>query len=160
MRPQRLLACLLLLVGCSPQPSTLTDDQAADVRSRVAAALDDFRRHQAAGAWDSAFALYANDPSFRWVEDGAVRYRSVAEILASLQRLPAGLRIETTYRDVEITALGPGLAYLVAGFDSRFIYTGGQGFRVGGATTMLFGLRPEGWRILGGHVSSPRERRQ
>ena len=97
-------------------------------------------------------------PRFTWVEDGAVRYRSAAEIRQALETLPPTMHVETTYSDTEIFALAPGVASVITRFETRFADSAGAGFSFDGAMTMTLVHGEDGWRFFGGHTSSPKRR--
>jgi hypothetical protein len=145
------------MAACSPSPGLDEAHQAA-MRDSVVDFLGTFRGHSEAGAWDSLLSLYADTPSFRWVEDGEVRYRSVGEIRDALAGMPPGLRIETTHDDLEVTPLAPGLAWVVMRFQSEFVDASGPMFSFQGGITMVVEHGSTGWRIVGGHASTPRPR--
>lgn len=149
---------LALCAGCAHQTYPLSEPQAASVREGVRATLDAFRRYAAEGKWDLLGGLYVDDANFRWVESGAVRYRSVAEVRKALSSLSTGSRIETTYKDVEIIPLSPDVAMVTLLFETRLVSITGGGFSFGGAMTMVLVRRDDAWRIAGGHTSSPARR--
>jgi hypothetical protein len=128
------------------------------MQDSVRETLSLFRRYAASSQWDSLSRLYADDESFRWVENGVVRYRSAAEVRQALMRLTSTMRIETTYQDTEILPIAPGLAAVVTRFQTRFGDPAAGGFTFGGAISMTLIHAAEGWRILGGHTSSPIQR--
>ncbi|HXO39848.1 MAG TPA: nuclear transport factor 2 family protein [Thermoanaerobaculia bacterium] len=140
--------------GASAQ--TLPEDQAAAIRRGVQATLDAYREHAAAGRWEELMRLYADEPRFRWVASGIVEARSVDQIRKYFAALPPGTRVENTYQDTEITPLAPGVAMVTTLFQTRLVDPqGGGGFAFGGALTMTLIERPDGWKILNGHSSSP-----
>lgn len=144
-------------VACAPAPG-LDDAHRAAIQDSVADFLEEFRSQSAAGVRGSVLELYVDDASLRWVEDGQVRYRSIRDIADALGNLPPETRIETSYDDVEIMPLAPGTAWTVMRFRSELVDSTGVRFGFGGAITMVLSHRPRGWQIVGGHVSSPRER--
>ena len=133
----------------------MTMDQAAAVRRGVQAALDAYRERAAAGRWEELMRLYADEPRFRWVASGIVEARSVEQIRKYFAALPPGARVETTFQDTEITPLTPGAAMVTTLFQTRLVDPQGGGFSFGGALTMTLIERPDGWKILNGHSSSP-----
>lgn len=145
------------VAACAPSPG-LDNAHRAAVRDSVLNFLATFRGYSEAGAWDSLLALYADTPSFRWVEDGQVRYHSVQEIRDALAGMPPGLRIETVHEDLEVTPLVPGLAWIVMRFRTEFVDSTGPTFSFGGGITMVVEHGSTGWRIVGGHASSLRPR--
>jgi ketosteroid isomerase-like protein len=159
LRAARSLAGLLgLAVACSAPPPPFSDAHAAAIQDSVRSMLAEFRAHSAAGQWDSMARMYADDPRFRWFEDGVIRYRSAAEVRQALAGLLAGMRIETTYDSMEIVAVAPGIATASTLFETRFTDSTGGGFGFGGAITMTLVHEADGWRFLGGHSSSPKPR--
>jgi hypothetical protein len=150
---------LVIATGCSSSTAGLQADHAAAIRDSVSQALEAFGRHAAAQQWDSMTAHYATDPEFRWIENGEVRYRSGAEIRQALTEVPPTTRIVTTYEDTEIHAIAPGTAVVNTGFRTEFVDSTTGNFGFGGAITMMFLHRPEGWRIIAGHTSAPIPRR-
>jgi hypothetical protein len=145
------------VAACAAAPSLDNAHQAA-MRDSVFDFFETYRGYSEAGAWDSLLALYADTPSFRWMEDGEVRYRSVREIREALAGMPPGLRIETVHDDVEVTPLAPGLAWVVMRFQTEFVDSIGPRFSFQGGITMVVEHGSTGWRIVGGHASSPRPR--
>jgi hypothetical protein len=125
------------------------------MQDSVRETLSQFRRYSSTSQWDSLSRLYAGDERFRWVENGVVRYRSAAEVRQALMRLTSTMRIETTYQDTEILPIAPGLASVVTRFQTRFGDPAAGGFTFGGAITMTLINTTDGWRMLGGHTSSP-----
>jgi ketosteroid isomerase-like protein len=138
----------------------MPESQAAAIRKGVQATLDAYRELSAAGRWEELMRLYADDPRFRWVSNGAVETRSVEQLRKHFAALPAGTRVETTYQDAEITPLAPGVAMVTTQFQTRLVDPKGGGFSFGGALTMTLVERPDGWKILNGHASgAPRQGR-
>jgi ketosteroid isomerase-like protein len=133
----------------------LSQDQAAAVRQGVQATLDSYRALAAAGQWDALMRLHADDARFRWVANGTVEARSVEDIRKSFQALSPGARVETSYQNTEITPLSPDIAYVATLFQTRLVDPNGKGFSFGGILTMTVIKRPDGWKILNGHSSSP-----
>ncbi len=155
-----LLAVPAMSAAVPAEPGTagaqeLSPDQAAAVRQGVQATLDAYRTLAAAGQWDALMRLHADDPRFRWVANGAVEARAVGDIRKSFEALSPGVRVETSYQNTEITPLSPDLAYVVTSFQTRLVDPNSKGFSFGGILTMTFLRRPDGWKILNGHSSSP-----
>lgn len=157
------MRCALALVVCiaagggarALQVQEMTQEQAAAVRSGVQAALDSYRELAAAGRWEEMLRLNADDARFRWVANGVVEARSVEEIRKNFLALPAGTRVETSYKDTEITPLAPGVAQVLTQFQTRLVDPKGGGFSFGGILSMILVDRGDGWKILSGHSSSP-----
>lgn len=156
-------AALALLLGAvalgggarAARAEEMPEAQAAAIRRGVQATLDTYRELSAAGRWEALGRLYADDPRFRWVTNGVVVARSVETIRKTFAAQPAGSRAETTYQDVEITPLAPGLAQAATPYQTRLVDPKGGGFTYGGYLTMILVERPDDWKILSGHASSP-----
>lgn len=152
-------AALVLLLGVTAGSALRAEDisQARDaaIRQGVQATLDAYRELAGAGKWADLMRLYADEPQFRWVTNGAVVARSVEEIRKNLTAQPAGSRSENTYQDVEITPLAPDVAEVTTRFQVRLVDPAGGGFSFGGMMTMILVQRGDGWKILSGHASSP-----
>jgi hypothetical protein len=147
------------LVACTGLGApAMTGTHAAAIRDSVQVTLDAFRRYSAAGRWDSLAALYADDPDFRWMEQGMIQYRSRSQILQALARVPQSTRIETSYLDTKIVALGPGAAAVATTFLTKFVEGGSVRTQYGGVLDMVLVHREGGWRILMGHSSSRQPR--
>lgn len=102
---------------------------------------------------------YVADDRLRWFEDGALRYRSVEEILRALQQFPAGTRIETSLSEIEGQWLAPKLIHGSARFRTRVIMPG-QSFEYGGVFTFVIERDGADWRFLRGHTSTVRPERR
>ena len=151
--------CLCLTVwvglGCGADAGPLTEAHAAAIRDSVAAAMQEFRDLGTAADWEAVGDFYSESPNFRFYENGALQYRSAADVRAALGAFPPGTRIETAYRDTDVVALAPGLAHVRARFESTFTGADGSAFGFGGAVTLIWAHEAGGWRILSGHSSAP-----
>jgi hypothetical protein len=136
------------IAGCTRSLSTA---QAAAIQDSVRIALADFSRLSAAAQWDSVVHMYSEDSSFRWIEEGT-RYR-VAEMRQGMERLPAGMRFETTYDSTLVVALAPGFASLTTYYRTRFVGSTASG-QFAGAMSMIWAHEAGGWRIREGHSST------
>ncbi|WP_425152842.1 DUF4440 domain-containing protein [Candidatus Palauibacter sp.] len=150
-------ACLALWagVGCQADAAPLSEARAASIRDSVATAMDTFREIGSGPDPSAVAGLYSESPTFRFYENGELRYRSAADVRAALEGLPPSMRISTEYSDTDIEALAPGLALVRSLFESTIEGEGGFEFGYGGAVTMLWTHEPGGWRILSGHTSAP-----
>jgi hypothetical protein len=155
-------AALVLLLGAiagSPlRAQPVSPDQAAAIRQGVQATLDAYRERSAAGQWEALLRLYADEPQFRWVSNGALVARSFDDIRKHFLAQPAGSRAEQTYQDVEITPLAPDAAEVLTRFETKLIDPAGAGFSFGGLMTLVMVRRGESWLILSGHSSTPQRR--
>ena len=142
-------------LGCGPDATPLTEAHAAAIRDSVSTAMEEFRDVSTAADWEAAGDFYSESPNFRFYENGALQYRSAADVRAALGAFPPGTRIQTEYRDTDVVALAPGLALVRARFESTFTGPDGSAFGFGGAVTMIWTHETGGWRILSGHSSAP-----
>jgi ketosteroid isomerase-like protein len=140
-----------------PAPQ-LTAARRQAIEEGVEKALATYRERAAAGDWEGVLALYADDPGFRWITNGAIAAHSVTELRKGLLGLPPGSRAENTYRDTEILPLAPDLALVSTTFETKVVDASGKSFSFGGKLSMVLVARKEGWLILHGHASAPVER--
>ncbi|MDE2654041.1 MAG: nuclear transport factor 2 family protein [Gemmatimonadota bacterium] len=158
-RPALTAACLALCasLGCQPDvdPGGLSEAHAAAIRDSVASALNAFRELGSGPDPAAAGSFYSESPSFRFYENGALRYESAADVRAALMALGPAMRITTEYSDVDIAALAPGIAIVRSLFESTVRGEGGPAFTYGGAMTTVWVHEADGWRILSGHTSAP-----
>jgi ketosteroid isomerase-like protein len=160
MRRRYLTLCAALLMGCrAPATTAFTAADAAAVADSVTQALEAFRLAFSARDFDSALTYYADDPRFRWIEEGEVRYTSKAQLAKVLREFAAPLRsIELSFYDPVVTAVAPGVATITTRFAQKITDSTGatQGFA--GAMSMTMIHADSGWRFLVGHTSllSPR----
>ncbi|NNF12035.1 MAG: DUF3225 domain-containing protein [Gemmatimonadetes bacterium] len=130
---------------------------ATDPSTEVLAVLDRYLR--AVESRDSATirSLYVGDGRFVWIEDGMVRYRSADDVLEGLTAFPVEMPMRTTLTNPVVVRVGDNGAHAHTEFTTS-IGEGGSGFSFGGVMSFFLESGPEGWRIVGGHVSSPRAR--
>jgi ketosteroid isomerase-like protein len=115
------------------------------------------------GQWRDAFnardfaraaSFYSSDSSFRWFENGEMKFRTARELrdtmLAEGPRMHAA---EMTLVGPEITAIAPGVAEVTSSFTEKITDSTGQAFGLAGAMTMTVVHRDSGWRFLVGHLS-------
>jgi uncharacterized protein DUF4440 len=146
-----LSAAVVTSVECSTPPLGLTASHAGAIQDSVRTALADFRRYAATAQWDSLVRLYSADSSFRWIEDGRLARRSAVQ--QALSGLPPGVRVETTYDSMEVSALAPGVGELTTYYQTRFVGSPTP-VQFAGAISMVWMHEPGGWRIRSGHSSS------
>lgn len=154
-----LSACLALWagLGCQADAVPLSEARAASIRDSVATAMDTFRETGSGPDPSAVGGFYSESPSFRFYENGELRYRSAGDVRAALAGFAPGMRISTEYSETDIEPLAPGLAMVRSLFRSTVEVEGEDGFefQYGGAVTMLWTHEAGGWRILSGHSSAP-----
>lgn len=153
-------ALAILAAGCAPgDERPLSEPRSTAIEDSVAAFLTTWAEGTEEGGWDRLVDRYADDPSFRWVEDGTVRYRSVEEVRAGFESVRAAFSdARTEFMEPSIASLAPGLAHVVTQFRTTLTREDGSEVRFGGAMTMTLSHTEDGWKVLRGHMSSERER--
>lgn len=132
-----------------------TEAHATALADSIEAALADFARLSAAGQLDSAATRYSANPRFRFLESGLVKYRSAAEVREALTAMPAGTPVRTTFSELVVDPIRPGVGTSSALFRTEIGDPAAGGFAYNGAITMVWVHEPEGWRIRSGHSSAP-----
>lgn len=144
----------LLFSACSPAANDAperTDDLAGEVGETLDRYLTAVSERDAAALRE----LYAEAARFIWIEDGAVRYRSAADVLEGLAAFPPDTPMVTELTELSVVGLGESGAHAWC----RFTTTVGEGpgaFSFGGVMSLVLERRGGAWRIVGGHTSSPR----
>lgn len=153
------LALVPVAWGCARDATENPFDEArrAAITDSVRTTLDGFVAAMEAGDWERLAEFYADDPRFRWLEDGRVTYDSKEAIVTSLGDVGGSFTHGTLeYSDVEITPLAPGLAAFTAGFDQRLVGSDGGSFSFSGVMGATLIHEPDGWKFLNGHTSTAR----
>jgi hypothetical protein len=128
----------LCAAACRAPGPTLEPSHATALRDSVATALTAFQRYSAASQWDSLGALYSSDTAFRFLESGTIQYRTAAEVRNALEAIPSGTHLETTYEDLVIVPLAPGLAHVTSRFQTAFVGSTGTQFTFVGVLSMIW----------------------
>lgn len=163
--PPIALTLTLLVASAAPgcrasgaRPSVeLTPAHRAALTDSVAAVLTEFSRRLNARDFASLLEFYADDPRFRWVEDGAVRYTSRADVGRAFEQARSFPEIRTEYAGTQIEVLSPDVALLFTNFRTS-LGAGADAVRFSGALTATLVRTPMGWRFLSGHSSTLRPR--
>ena len=134
----------------------MTPSQVVAAQDSLRTTLEAFQRATTAKQWDSVSHMYSTDSTFRWIEDGRVVARSAATIRQHLLAMPASTSIATAYDSVEYLPIAPGVGSLTTRYTTTVKDSASGGFSFGGILTMTFVHKPDGWRIINGHTSSPR----
>jgi ketosteroid isomerase-like protein len=151
----------LFLAACAPKMRVvLSADHATAIGDSVRHTLDAYADRLNAADRDSLIRFYADDPHFSWAADGQVTTHSVAQVRAQLDALAGFKRWHVEYQNAAIVPLAPGLASLATEYRMSLGDSTGKAIAFGGALTMLWINTPAGWKILGGHSSSPPRRPQ
>ena len=149
-----LAAALAAITGCA-RPADLTPSHRAAIIDSVGTMLAAFRAAADSLDPDSVASFYVPDSTFRWIEDGVIRYTSRDEIAAAYRGVVGTVTAtRLLYDGTVITPLAPGVAAVVAGFAQQFTMRDGMQGGFAGAITAVVVHRPAGWQFLQGHTSS------
>lgn len=151
-------AGLLAMSSCrvaAPREAMLTEVHATAIIDSVTATLEQFRTAFSASDIDAVMRFYADDPRFRWVEGGELRYTSKGALATAFRALRPLLRsIELSYFDPVVTPLAPGVAAVATRFVQKVTDTAGVTRGFAGAMSMTLIHADSGWRFLLGHTSA------
>lgn len=146
-----LTLCLALTVPALanvPPPVFDARDFAGDV---VTAFMENFN----AGNKEGIASTYSDSGTFVWAENGRVISADKASAVAALDKMPAGVRLETD-NTMRVIVLGDAAAEAVVPF--TFYMTDAKGVEgevFKGVMTLTIAPDPDGtWRIIAGHMSS------
>jgi ketosteroid isomerase-like protein len=146
----------LLLAGCAPRTqAALSAGHAGAITDSIRNTLVAYTERLNQADRDSLIRFYADDPRFSWAADGQVATHSVAQVRAEFDALAGFKRWHVEYKDPAIVPLAPGLASVATEYHMSLADSTGKGVAFSGALTMLWINTPAGWKILGGHSSSP-----
>ena len=107
----------------------------------------------AEGRWEDLKSLYADDPDFAWIEDGAVAYQDHVAVIAGVDRVAAmNAVIKTEIGDIVVTPLSADAAAFRSAVSIGFV-TPDFTFNFAGAFTGVAIARDGRWRFLQGHLS-------
>lgn len=151
--PPMLLISLLVAAAsaaCQGPPGGALSSSSVDLEGFLASYLE------AIAARDTATlrGMYAQPDRFVWIEEGAVRYRSADDVFASLSGFSADASIDTEIETLRVAMLTGGAAHAWTSFTTTVSGQGGA-YSFGGVMSVVLEPSDEGWRIVGGHVSSP-----
>jgi len=136
--------------ACQGPPGETLPSSRVDVEGFLASYLE------AIAARDTATlrGMYAQPDRFVWIEEGAVRYGSADEVFASLGQFSRDASIDTELDTLRVAMLAGGAVHAWASFTTTVAGEGGA-YSFGGVMSIVLEPSDGGWRIVGGHVSSP-----
>lgn len=156
---RRATLALLAAAACgtprpAADPAALAPTHAAAIGDSVDTMLDSLRAAFGRRDPEAAAAFYADDPRFRWVEDGRVRYASRAQMRDALRQM-TGLRdLDLSFFDPIVTPVAPGVAVLVTNFAQKVVDGGGTARGFAGVMTATVIHAGGRWMFLVGHTSA------
>lgn len=115
-------------------------------------------------AWNAAIAkrdraavraAYSDSANFRWLEDGALRYRSADEVATALDQFPPGTTIDSRLSDIVVLPLDGRQVHVSASFQTRIGMPQGA-FEFSGVFTAVLERKGASYAFLAGHTSSVR----
>ena len=102
---------------------------------------------------------YADDPAFRWIEDGEVRYGSYDELKQTFDSLDQMFsEVAMKLIDTVVIPLGSDAALVSSLFRQEVELADGTPFTIEGGISMTVVQRENRWLFIAGHTSSPRSR--
>ncbi len=145
---------LALLIGCAAR-APAQESVEAEVRQM----LEEYVAATNRSDWEEVSTYYADDPAFRWLEDGVVRYGSHEELLQTFDNLDQMFsEVAMELIDTVIVPLGEDAAQVSSLFRQNVILADGTPFTIEGGISMTVVRRAGRWLFLLGHTSSPRNR--
>lgn len=149
-----LLSAVVFATGCMIRAEPDGPPAGTDLQSELSAFLAEYNAALNRRDPDELRRFYVDDARFIWLEQGQIRYRSVAEVLASVAQFPPDWTLDTRFSEVHAASQGSNGAHLSAHFTTR-VGEPPEGFSYAGVLSMALERRHGGWRIVGGHSSSP-----
>ena len=151
MRLLAVLAGFSLAAACAPLAPTAADGEA--IEKGVEALIRDWSAAGAEGRWEDLKALYADDPSFYWVEQGRIAYSDHASIAAGVDQAAAMAAVITnSVDDIAVTPLSADAATFRA--QATIAVSAAEfSFDFAGAFTGVAVRRDGRWQFLNGHLS-------
>lgn len=131
----------------------------SSVEAEVRAMLEEYVDATNAADWQKVATYYADDPAFRWIEDGEVRYGSYDELKETFDSLDQMFsEVAMKLIDTVVIPLGSDAALVSSLFRQEVKLADGTPFTIEGGISMTVVLRENRWLFLAGHTSSPRSR--
>lgn len=161
MAPRLVTVALLgTLLACADRLPPATGDSldpahGTAIRDSVTAALASWRTAINALDADRVAGHYLADSTFRWLEDGVIRYRHPLEVAHAIRELAGTIRrTELLLDGTVITPLAPGVAALTTGFAQKVEDAEGRTGGFAGAISAVMVHREGSWVFQFGHTSA------
>lgn len=154
-----LVSSCLLLAACQLSGGRLTQAHRTALQDSVRQTLEAYTAQVNALEWDAAIGYFADDPGFRWAEDGRITYPTYDSVVTTFNALRSVITaIQLHWRTVDVVALGPGAAAVTATFHEAFTDTAGTKTEFSGAVMIALRHQRDGWKFVSGHASSVQPR--
>jgi ketosteroid isomerase-like protein len=156
----RLVTAFLALVfapACrSTTPTDFSDARKAAIADSVRRAFGDYTAALGRGDTGHAIEFYSDDPGFRWVEDGNMRYTTRREIAQGLEQLRSYASVSFRFDEPSIDVVAPNVAILTTITETTLADTVGRTLSYAAALTVTMVRDSAGWRARSGHSSTVR----
>jgi hypothetical protein len=157
--PVSILLAGTVVAGCVADPgsaqSAVTPAHAAAMTDSARAALTSWREAINALDADRVASHYLADSTFRWLEDGVVRYRHPLEVANAIRELAGTIRrTELLLDGTTLTPLAPGVVAVTTGLAQKVEDREGRVGGFAGAISAILVHREDGWVFQLGHTSS------
>jgi ketosteroid isomerase-like protein len=149
--------CAVLLLGtaaCATPAPTFTATHRTAIIDSVQVMLTSWRDAFNAKDFARAASFYSNDPAFRWLENGEMKFRTAKELGDTMKaEAPRFQSLTMSLIEPEITPVAPGVAEVTSNFTQKVTDGAGQTFGLAGAMSMTVVHGDSGWKFLVGHLS-------
>ncbi len=146
------LLCAMPLAACQAQDAAPVDRMTLE--KNAVAAFKEYASLLRESKFEESVAYYADDPRFVWVEDGAIKYDSRAQIKRALDAVASQGVVVSNFGLPTVWALNDTQVMVFAKFRTTVAKGSPDEFTFAGAITAVMEQRAEGWQFLSGHTSS------
>jgi ketosteroid isomerase-like protein len=148
---------LVLAPACrTTTPTEFDDARRAAIADSVRRVFGDFTVALGRGDVGEAIQFYSDDPGFRWVEDGAMRYTSRRDIAQGLEQLRTYASLSFRFDEPTIDVVASNVAILTTITETTLSDTAGRTLTFAAALTVTMVRDSAGWRARSGHSSTVR----
>jgi len=136
---------------------SLSESERMNIIENVRATLSEYVLAVNSGELHRVTEFYADDPEFRWVENGRLAYDSYASVQQAFEALQSNVgELKLQLGEPRIAPLARGAVAVTVPYAQVFVDTSGRRFETDGYITLLAVERADGWKFLLGHASQPR----
>ena len=148
---------LLIVAGCTnPFAPTSSSGSSApaeapEVKQAIEQFVTKYNAHDASGVGE----YFADDPNFRWIEDGRIVYESRTAAVTGITNFFGGFgESHLDVYDVKISMLTSDAAVALFRFNQVVAANGQASMKFEGTMSLAMSDRDGGWKILVAHKSS------